>query len=270
MFKNFINEGISFDGEKFIFNFGNDTDADIIKLVKPTLNTTHVKGFVDVVHYVYSPEQKALQSDVFTKFINFLKFGNFKDDSNKRKFVNTAISKLGEHINLLNIGVILYPQSRSNINIEIVKAMRLASAIKIYDFELVKEIPNNIEFDIDKFSKEELSKLNIDGSKKYNRLDKQNIIKSIKQLIDKTKSMQYFSIANVCKSKYKPYFTNFLKFKSNDERQQFIDIASNDILIVDDVTTTGSTILEICRIIRNAGVDSKIIVFTVIGNSTLY
>jgi orotate phosphoribosyltransferase len=82
--------------------------------------------------------------------------------------------------------------------------------------------------------------------------------------------MQYFSIANAGKSKYKPYFTNFLKFKSNDERQQFIDIASNDILIVDDVTTTGSTILEICRIIRNAGVDSKIIVFTVIGNSTLY
>jgi hypothetical protein len=270
MFKNFINDGISFVNNQFEFDFNNDKSTDIVKLAKPTLKTITANGLIDVVHFVYKPELNALKSDIYTKFITYLKSGNFKDDTNKRKFINNAIAQLTDSINIFNVSTILYPQSRSNINIELVKSVRLASATQVYSFELIKELPENIDFDFDNFSNEELHMLNVDGSKKYNRSDRTNIIRSIKNMIAKTKSMQYFSIASAGKAKYRPYFVNFLKFKSAKEKQQFTDIACNDILIVDDVTTTGTTILEICRIIRNAGIDSKIIVFTVLGNDTLY
>lgn len=265
-----INEGITFNNDAFIFDFSKDSANDIIKLSNPTLQSINVNGLIDVIHFVYTPEQYALKSDIFNKFITYLKNGNFKEDANKRRFVTTAISKLHEYVNLLSVGSILYPQSRSNINIEIVKDIRKMSATRIDSFELIKNMPEHIEFDFDSFNKEELSMLNVDGSKKYNNKDKQNVIASIKQIIARTKTLQYFSIASAAKSKYKPYFTNFLKFANDADKDAFLALSTKDILIVDDVTTTGTTILEICKIIRSMGIDSRIIVFTVVGNKNLF
>ena len=56
---------------------------------------------------------------------------------------------------------------------------------------------------------------------------------------------------------------NLLIINNNHEKDLLIQ--SNKILLVDDVNTTGATLSEIIRIIRNINVEAEIYVFTLLG-----
>lgn len=51
----------------------------------------------------------------------------------------------------------------------------------------------------------------------------------------------------------------------NNNHEKDLLIQSNKILLVDDVNTTGATLSEIIRIIRNINVEAEIYVFTLLG-----
>lgn len=51
----------------------------------------------------------------------------------------------------------------------------------------------------------------------------------------------------------------------NNNHEKDLLIQSDKILLVDDVSTTGATLSEIIRIIRNINVESEIYVFTLLG-----
>ena len=56
---------------------------------------------------------------------------------------------------------------------------------------------------------------------------------------------------------------NLLIINNNHEKDLLIQ--SDKILLVDDVNTTGATLSEIIRIIRNINVESEIYIFTLLG-----
>lgn len=51
----------------------------------------------------------------------------------------------------------------------------------------------------------------------------------------------------------------------NNNHEKDLLIQSDKILLVDDVSTTGATLSEIIRIIRNINVESEIYIFTLLG-----
>ena len=81
----------------------------------------------------------------------------------------------------------------------------------------------------------------------------------------KIHSLDYFSIAQNVKPKYRQYITNYLIAGSGYEKDLMYLVQSNKILLVDDVNTTGATLSEIIRIIRNINVEAEIYVFTLLG-----
>lgn len=172
-------------------------------------------------------------------------------------------------IDLPDINTIVFPQTQSNLNRDIIKHIGNLTYLKNYtNFELVKNLPKHITFNFDRFEHDELSKLNTNSEPVYTEHAKKQILENINDMLENIRNSDYFSIArNVKKDKYRKYFENFLMFESDIEKQKYLEISQNekDILIIDDVTTTGTTLYEMLRVLRSINNRNKITIFTLVG-----
>ena len=89
-------------------------------------------------------------------------------------------------------------------------------------------------------------------------------------MVDLIHQKDYFTIAkDVRKSRFRPYIMNFLKFASEADEQLCKSIRQQNILIIDDVTTSGSTLNEILRTLRILNEDNSITIFSIMGRNDL-
>ena len=61
----------------------------------------------------------------------------------------------------------------------------------------------------------------------------------------------------------------FLKFKTSTDEELCTTIRQQNILIIDDVTTSGSTLNEVLRTLRILNEDNEITIFSLIGRKDL-
>ena len=83
-------------------------------------------------------------------------------------------------------------------------------------------------------------------------------------LLPQIHDLDYFSLAESVKPKYRKYIKNFLRFKMED-LIRFSQLQCQKILVVDDINTSGSTINEILRILNKINYEADIFVYTLIG-----
>ena len=89
-------------------------------------------------------------------------------------------------------------------------------------------------------------------------------------MIDLIHKKDYFTIAkDVKKSRFRPYMMHFLKFANREDEQLCASIRKQNVLIIDDVTTSGSTLNEILRTLRILNEDNEITIFSLIGRRDL-
>jgi predicted amidophosphoribosyltransferase len=62
---------------------------------------------------------------------------------------------------------------------------------------------------------------------------------------------------------------HFLKFANEEDEQLCASIRNQNVLIIDDVTTSGSTLNEMLRTLRILNEDNNITVFSLIGRKDL-
>lgn len=74
---------------------------------------------------------------------------------------------------------------------------------------------------------------------------------------------------DVKKNKLRPYIMYFLKFESEEERELCSMIRKLNVLVIDDVTTSGSTLNEVLRTLRILNKDNEITIFSLIGRKDL-
>ena len=68
---------------------------------------------------------------------------------------------------------------------------------------------------------------------------------------------------------YRPYMMQFLKFANKADEELCAKIRQQNILVIDDVATSGSTINEILRTLRIINEDNYITIFSLIGRKDL-
>lgn len=264
-FSEYICEGVVYDAKtnSFIFDFDNDGDKDIVAMQKPVYSKSG--SAVDVYHFSYMPEPTGKN---YNEFLKFIKSPNAFDNKDIEHFVNIGIRKFiqDDNININEFGAILFPQSRSIINQKIVDALAHQLNVEVNTFEFIKNLPKNVKFNYKMFERIYLNRLDKYGRKMFNDDQKSKIVKSIEENFAKAISGDYFSIASALKTKYQKFIYDFLIFKNEEQRQDFIALERKPILIIDDVVTSGSTVNEICRIARANGITSKIVVFSLIGS----
>jgi hypoxanthine-guanine phosphoribosyltransferase len=108
------------------------------------------------------------------------------------------------------------------------------------------------------------------GRPRYTEAQKEEVRQSINKMLDLIHQKDYFTIAkDVKKSRFRPYMIQFLKFASEADKELYATIRKQNVLVVDDVTTSGSTLNEILRSLRIVNDDNNITIFSLIGRKDL-
>lgn len=108
------------------------------------------------------------------------------------------------------------------------------------------------------------------GRARYTEVQKEEVRHSIYQMLDLIHKKDYFTIAkDVKKNRFRPYMMQFLKFANKADEELCAKIRQQNILVIDDVTTSGSTTNEILRTLRIINEDNYITIFSLIGRKDL-
>ena len=261
--------GVTFNQkeQQFVFDFEHEGKDDIVSL---TGNGYQVEAFGKCFYYGYEFSDQ-VDGAVRTAFIKHVKFSErLQDNQDLTQFIKKAVDNLNRRINLYDYNLVVMPESSSQVNQYMLRYIYRFAQPSLYKMELVKALPSSISFDMDAYEQQYLDDVLENGRPRYTQAQKEEVKQSIRQMVDLIHKKDYFTIAkDVKKSRFRPYIMHFLKFASEDDKELCRQIRRQNVLIVDDVKTSGSTLNEILRTLRILNEDNDIRVFSLIGRKDL-
>lgn len=261
--------GVRFDQEKqcFVFDFEHDGISDIIKL---TGSGYEVTAFSRCFYYGYEFEED-IDGSVRSAFIKHVKFSeNLKDNPEITQFIRKAIDDLSKKINLYDYDLVVMPESSSKVNLYMLRYIYRFAQPMLRQMELVKSLPENISFDMDGYENAYLNAKLENGRPRYTEQQKAQVKDSINEMMDLIHKKEYFTIAkDVKKNRMRPFITDFLKFANEKDQQLCEKIKNQNVLVIDDIATSGSTLNEVLRALRVLNEDNNITIFSLIGRRDL-
>lgn len=261
--------GITYNTEqqKFQFNFEHDGTSDIVTL---TGSGYLVEAFGKCFYYGYEfgPE---IDRETRTKFIQYVKFSpSIQNDENLSRFIQKAINDLNRKINLYDYDLVIYPESSSPVNQYMLRYIYRFAQPTLRQMQLVKALTSNIAFDTDAYTRQYLDDVLENGHPRYTQTQKEEALASIGKMMELIHNKDYFTIAkDVKKSKLRPYMLQFLQFATDEDRELCATIKKQNVLVIDDITTSGSTLNEILRTLRIMNEDNSITLFSLLGRKNL-
>lgn len=256
------------ENEKFTFDFELDGVDDIISL---TGKGYQVKAFGQCFHYAYEFADD-VQGSVRSAFIKYLKFPatSLRQQPELTQFIQRAIDNLHHQINLYDYDLVVMPQSSSQVNSYMLRYIYRFAQPMLRKMELVKALPENVSFDMEGYEESILNDTLDNGRPRYTEAQKEEVKNSINEMLDLIHKKEYFTIAkDVKKARLRPYITRFLKFEDEQDEKLLASIHNNNVLVIDDIATSGSTLNEVMRALRVMNEDNKITIFSLIGRQDL-
>lgn len=261
--------GITYDSEthRFVFDFEHDGVEDIVSL---TGNGYQVEAFGKCFYYGYEFADQ-VDGAVRSAFIKHVKFSEpIQDNPDLAMFIKKAVDNLSSKINLYNYDLVVMPESSSHVNQYMLRYIYRFAQPTLRRMELLKALPSSISFDMDAYEQQYLNDVLENGRARYTEAQKEEVKQSIGQMLDLIHKKDYFTIAkDVKKSRFRPYMMQFLKFATKADEELCAKIRQQNVLVVDDVATSGSTLNEILRVLRILNEDNEITIFSLIGRKDL-
>ena len=258
--KRYIYTGIRLNDTGYAYDYTTNLPGDTLHLVVPQIYRSSIKNNIYWFGYRFN---KDISSKERSEFIHYLK--GLTDpkitEGELTSLIEQPLIELHNKINLYDVDCFVYPGSkRSNLvkkMISIIQDFTSRDMAK-FSFELVKSVPTDVEFDWDMFDAD--LKYDSDTSKYRNM---KAYVENI--LLPNIHELDYFSLAESVKAKYRKYIKNFIKFTDVD-LVKFSKLQCKNILVVDDINTSGSTLNEILRTLNKINSKSNIFIYTLIGN----
>jgi predicted amidophosphoribosyltransferase len=261
--------GVTFNNKEhcFVFDFEHDGTDDIVSL---TGDGYQVEAFGRCFYYGYEFSEQ-VDGNVRSAFIKHVKFtDDLQNNPDLTTFIKKAIDQLNRRINLYDYNLVVMPESSSRVNQYMLRYIYRFAQPLLRKMELVKSLPTSISFDMDAFQQSYLDDVLENGRPRYTQAQKDEVKQSIAKMLDLIHQKDYFTIArDVKKSRFRPYMMNFLRFATEQDRKLCATIRKQNILVMDDVTTSGSTLNEVLRTLRILNEDNEITIFSLIGRKDL-
>lgn len=252
-------DGLSVENDEVVVNFDSDNPNDIMNILEPDIYVSNFGGNVYYFGYTFNSSASRKERTTILKWLKNID-GSGIDEKTLRKFIDKPIRFFDNECNLSEFSILLSPKSgRSNLTKVIVNELYKFTQhdLQRKSFELIKSLPKDVYFDWEAFNAD------YDGDiwdNPYTQV--YNYIENV--LMPKIHHLEYFSIADSVKPKYRQYIKNYLNIDTICEAT-IKAIIDGKILIVDDINTSGSTLTEIIRIIRKINNQAEIYIFTLIG-----
>lgn len=243
---------------RYIIDYTLDKFDDIIQLTGPVLHKSNLYGNVYYFGYEFNASASSKDRSEFIKAIKG-NGDNVLSEFELRQLIANPLADLDHQIGLRSIDALVYPVSRlSNLVKHIVNVTNsmLLHGVGYASYEVIKNIPSQVEFDYDKFAADRGG----EDSQSF-----KDSLPYIEDMMRKIKSLDYFSIARDAKPKYRPYIMKYLKLAGTSSNKLPALINAKRILLIDDVNTSGYTLSKLLRIIRNLNISAQIFVYTLIG-----
>ena len=261
--------GVTFDNQeqRFVFDFEHDGKDDIVSL---TGDGYQVEAFGRCFYYGYEFSDQ-VDGNVRSAFIKHVKFtDDLQNSPDLTMFIKKAIDQLNRRINLYDYNLVVMPESSSKVNQYMLRYIYRFAQPMLRKMELIKALPASISFDMDAFEQSYLDDVLENGRPRYTQAQKDEVKQSITKMLDLIHQKDYFTIArDVKKSRFRPYMVNFLRFATEQDKELCATIRKQNILVMDDVTTSGSTLNEVLRTLRILNDDNQITIFSLIGRKDL-
>lgn len=261
--------GITFDKElqQFVFGFEHDGKDDLVCL---TGDGYQVEAFGRCFYYGYEFSDQ-VDGAVRSAFIKYVKFTEpLQEHPRLTEFIKKAVDNLSHRINLYDYNLVVMPESSSKVNQYMLRYIYRFAQPTLRKMELVKALPASISFDMDAFGQTYLEDVLENGRPRYTEAQKAEVRQSIGQMLDLIHKKDYFTIAkDVKKSRFRPYMTHFLRFANKADEELCSQIRQQNVLVIDDVATSGSTLNEVLRVLRILNEDNQITLFSLIGRKDL-
>ena len=261
--------GVTFDRaeQTFVFDFEHDGADDIVTL---TGSGYQVEAFGKCFYYGYEFSEQ-VDGAVRSAFIKHVKFCNdLANNPDLTQFIKKAIDNLNRKINLYDYDLVIMPESSSRVNQYMVRYIYRFAQPMLRKMELVKALPASISFDMDGYTRSYLDDVLENGRPRYTQAQKEEVRQSIQKMLDLIHQKDYFTIAkDVRKSRFRPYMMDFLRFATEEDKELCATIRKQNILVMDDVTTSGSTLNEVLRTLRILNEDNDVTIFSLIGRKDL-
>lgn len=261
--------GVTFDNQeqRFVFDFEHDGKDDVVSL---TGDGYQVEAFGRCFYYGYEFSDQ-VDGNVRSAFIKHVKFtDDLQNNPDLTMFIKKAIDQLNRRINLYDYNLVVMPESSSKVNQYMLRYIYRFAQPMLRKMELIKALPASISFDMDAFEQSYLDDVLENGRPRYTQAQKDEVKQSITKMLDLIHQKDYFTIArDVKKSRFRPYMVNFLRFDTEQDKELCATIRKQNILVMDDVTTSGSTLNEILRVLRILNEDNEVAIFSHIGRKDL-
>ena len=227
--KNNILEGISYENNDFIFNFNNDKSTDIVNLKFQSYNKLFSTKNGEKVFYAYK-----INKEVDPKIVSIIKnsIKQLEHEPEINLMINKSIIGLDSLYPISKFDLIISPKSSSNLNLIITKKLKDKAGINtiLANDVIIKNLADNIQVD-------------------YSKIKDESLKNRIIQLINMPSG---FKIQNV-PPRYRSAISNYLKFKDDTSRNIFNTIQQGNVLLIDDILTSGNTLLEMTNLIKSFG-----------------
>ena len=261
--------GVTFDNkeQRFVFDFEHDGKDDIVSL---TGGGYQVEAFGRCFYYGYEFSDQ-VDGSVRSAFIKHVKFTeDLQNNPDLTNFIKKAVDNLNRRINLYNYNLVVMPESSSRVNQYMLRYIYRFAQPMLRKMELVKSLPASISFDMDAYEQSYLNDVLENGRPRYTQAQKDEVKQSIAKMLDLIHQKDYFTIArDVKKSRFRPYMMNFLRFATEQDKELCATIRKQNILVMDDVTTSGSTLNEVLRVLRILNENNEVTIFSLIGRKDL-
>lgn len=255
--------GLSFnEKEEPIFDwYSDDSKKDVVRLTKESSGSFDEDDVRYIYGYQYNPNATEQSKRTFRKFIKNLSPDNdvyYEDDVDD--FIAYGVLQIEHYEKFSNFGALVHVEpSKPNSLVDEI-GIHIADYISCSytDFALIKRMCKDVILDIAK-----IEQTLIDN--KYTQINIDKTIRKIQNefdnLIDKQK---LFTMKKFLPRIIRDSFEDFLIFKNDEDRKLYESLQGVDVLIYDDLLTSGATVKEVIRCLKSIHDENRLTVFVLV------
>lgn len=256
-----INAGISVDETGNIrFNWASDDSKDVMSLVSDTSGEFDADNVRFIYGYAFKPRTSSGVKKVVRDYLKGNTDSSVLYGDDLSEFVERAVIRLDERYPLDNFNVTVHVDSSTQPSLVDVMREWLWEHLNNVniDFELIKELYRHVKFDTQRAIEA------LRNSGKDDRTIKKEIEFTLGKFNKLKQSGQLFQMKRFVPKEIRAGFFDFLKFKTDEERDAYKALQGVNVLIFDDIMTSGSTVREVIRYLKAINDKNTLTVFVLI------